>query len=155
MVCWPDKVASFGMFILKLKRWDERPDKEDNVQAVIGQVYGRTADIKDATIFAIAPAMIPGYGMGNALEMHTQDKAGGDLTTFFNTTQQYLAALRERPEIATAYSTFDIKYPQWQRGCGRGEMQAGRNHSGCCSINPFRLLRRAICVEYQPLLEGV
>ena len=97
--------SSFGMFILKLKHWDERPDKEDNVQAVIGQVYGRTADIKDATIFAIAPAMIPGYGMGNALEMHTQDKAGGDLTTFFNTTQQYLAALRERPEIATAYST--------------------------------------------------
>ena len=86
--------SSFGMFILKLKHWDERPDKEDNVQAVIGQVYGRTADIKDATIFAIAPAMIPGYGMGNALEMHTQDKAGGDLTTFFNTTQQYLAALR-------------------------------------------------------------
>ena len=81
---------------------------------MIGQVYGRTADIKDATIFAIAPAMIPGYGMGNALEMHTQDKAGGDLTTFFNTTQQYLAALRERPEIATAYSTFDIKYPQWR-----------------------------------------
>ncbi len=106
--------SSFGMFILKLKHWDERPDKEDNVQAVIGQVYGRTADIKDATIFAIAPAMIPGYGMGNALEMHTQDKAGGDLTTFFNTTQQYLAALRERPEIATAYSTFDIKYPQWR-----------------------------------------
>ncbi|WP_297905584.1 efflux RND transporter permease subunit [uncultured Parabacteroides sp.] len=106
--------SSFGMFILKLKHWDERPDKEDNVQAVIEQVYGRTADIKDATIFAIAPAMIPGYGMGNALEMHTQDKAGGDLTTFFNTTQQYLAALRERPEIATAYSTFDIKYPQWR-----------------------------------------
>ena len=107
---------------------------------MIGQVYGRTADIKDATIFAIAPAMIPGYGMGNALEMHTQDKAGGDLTTFFNTTQQYLAALRERPEIATAYST-SISSTAMARGCGRGEMQAGRNHSGCCSIN-FRLLRR-------------
>ena len=105
---------SFGMFILKLKHWDERPDKEDNVQAVIGQVYGRTADIKDATIFAIAPAMIPGYGMGNALEMYMQDKKGGDLTEFFNTTQQYLAALRERPEIAAAYSTFAINYPQWE-----------------------------------------
>ena len=93
--------------------------------------------------------MIPGYGMGNALEMHTQDKAGGDLTTFFNTTQQYLAALRERPEIATAYSTFDIKYPQWRVDVDAGEMQTGRNHSGCCFINPFRLLRRAICVEYQ------
>lgn len=104
---------SFGMFILKLKPWDERPDKEDAVQAVIGQIYGRTADIKDASVFAIAPGMIPGYGMGNALEMHMQDKTDGDLTTFFNTTQQYLAVLRERPEIAMAYSTFSINYPQW------------------------------------------
>ena len=104
---------SFGMFILKLKPWDERPDKEDAVQTVIGQIYGRTADIKDASVFAIAPGMIPGYGMGNALEMHMQDKTDGDLTTFFNTTQQYLAVLRERPEIAMAYSTFSINYPQW------------------------------------------
>lgn len=105
---------SFGMFILKLKPWDERTAKEDHVQSVIGQVYGRTADIKDANIFAMAPGMIPGYGMGNALEMYMQDKKGSDLTEFFNTTQQYLAALRERPEIAAAYSTFAINYPQWE-----------------------------------------
>lgn len=104
---------SFGMLILKLKHWDERPDKEDNVQAVIGQVYGRTADIKDASVFAISPGMIPGYGMGNALELHMQDKMGGDINTFFTTTQQYLGALNQRPEIAMAYSTFDIRYPQW------------------------------------------
>ena len=30
--------SSFGMLILKLKPWDERPNDEDNVQAVIGQV---------------------------------------------------------------------------------------------------------------------
>jgi 2A0602: RND transporter, hydrophobe/amphiphile efflux-1 (HAE1) family len=35
---------SFGMLILKLKPWDEREGKENDVQAVIGQVYGRTAD---------------------------------------------------------------------------------------------------------------
>ena len=105
--------SSFGMLILKLKPWDERPGKEDNVQAVIEQVYGSTMDIKDATVFAISPGMIPGYGMGNALEMHVQDKQGGDVTTFFQTTQQYLGALNQRPEIAMAYSTFDVRYPQW------------------------------------------
>ena len=104
---------TFGMIVMKLKPWDERTKKEDQVQAVIGQIYARTADIKDATIFAIAPGMIPGYGMGNALELHMQDKMGGDIGTFFNTTQQYLGALNQRPEIAMAYSTFDIRYPQW------------------------------------------
>lgn len=104
---------SFGMFIIKLKPWDERPDRTDNVQAVIGQIYGRTADIKDASVFAMSPGMIPGYGMGNSLEMHMQDKAGGELTPFFNNTQSYLAALMARPEIQMAYSTFNINYPQW------------------------------------------
>ena len=105
--------SSFGMLILKLKPWDERPGDEDNVQSVIGQVYARTADIKDASVFAISPGMILGYGMGNALELHMQDKMGGDMNEFFTTTQQYLGALNQRPEISMAYSTFDVRYPQW------------------------------------------
>lgn len=106
--------SSFGMLVLKLKNWSERPKEEDNVQAVIGQIYGRTADIKDASIFAISPGMIPGYGMGNALELHMQDKMGGEVTDFFTTTQQYLGALNQRPEISMAYSSFDVRYPQWK-----------------------------------------
>ena len=105
--------SSFGMLILKLKPWDERSGDEDNVQSVIGQVYARTADIKDASVFAISPGMIPGYGMGNALELHMQDKMSGDMNEFFTTTQQYLGALNQRPEISMAYSTFDVRYPQW------------------------------------------
>lgn len=106
--------SSFGMFIVKLKPWDERKANEDQVQSVIAQIYGRTADIKDAQVFAISPGMIPGYGMGNALELHMQDKSGGDVSNFYLTTQQYLAALNQRPEISMAYSTFDIRYPQWK-----------------------------------------
>ncbi len=104
---------SFGMIILKLKPWDERTDDEDQVQAVINQIYARTADIKDATVFAIAPGMIPGYGMGNALDLNIQDKQGGDINTFFRTTHQNLGVRNQRPEISKAYSTFDVRYPQW------------------------------------------
>lgn len=102
-----------GMFILKLKSWDDRPGAENSVNSVIGQVYGRTADLKDVRIFAMAPGMIPGYGMGNGFEMHMQDKTGGDMTQFFNTTQAYLAELRKRPEIGSVFSSFSINYPQW------------------------------------------
>ena len=60
------------MAIIKLKDWDERPNKEDDVNAVIGQIYGRTADIKDAQIFAVAPPMISGYGTSTGFSMHLQ-----------------------------------------------------------------------------------
>ena len=46
--------SSYAMGIVKLKNWDERPNPEDEVHAVIGQIYARTADIKNATIFAVA-----------------------------------------------------------------------------------------------------
>ncbi|MDO4165420.1 MAG: efflux RND transporter permease subunit [Bacteroides sp.] len=105
--------TSFGMIILKLKPWEERTSSKDQVQAIINEVYARTADIKDATVFAMAPGMIPGYGTGNALDVNMQDRLGGDIGTFYETTQKYLAALNARPEIAMAYSTFDVRYPQW------------------------------------------
>lgn len=102
-----------GMIIVKLKPWEERTEREDHVQGIIQEIYRRTADIKDATIFAVSPGMIPGYGMGNSMEIHTQDRLGGDVNTFFQTTQQYINALNQRPEISRAYTTFDVRYPQW------------------------------------------
>ena len=104
---------SAGMFILRLKDWDERTAKEDQVNAVIAQVYARTADVKDAVVFAMSPGMIPGYGTGNALDVNLQDKTGGDFTQFYTYTQQYIAQLNQRPEVKRAYSSFAINYPQW------------------------------------------
>ena len=105
---------SAGMFIVRLKEWEERTAPEDQLQAIIGQIYARTASIKDATVFAMAPGMIPGYGMGNSLDVNVQDKTGGDLTTFYNYTSAYIDALNNRPEIGRAYSTFDVRFPQWK-----------------------------------------
>ena len=105
--------TSYGMCIIKLKDWDERPDKEDAVNAVINQIYARTADIKDAQLFAVAPPMISGYGTSTGFSMNLQDKTGGDLTDFYNIYLQFIAALNQRPEIARAYSTFNINFPQY------------------------------------------
>ena len=105
--------SSYGMCIIKLKDWEERPEKEDAVQAVIGQIYARTADIKAASIFAVAPPMISGYGTSTGFSMHLQDRAGGDLTDFYNVYLKFIAALNQRPEIQMAYSTFNINFPQY------------------------------------------
>ncbi|MFR5757940.1 MAG: hypothetical protein ACLUE2_06145 [Bacteroides cellulosilyticus] len=46
--------------------------------------------------------MIPGYGMGNSLELNLQDKTGGDMETFYQSVMQFLGALNQRPEVAMA-----------------------------------------------------
>ena len=72
-----------------------------------------TSDVKDARVFAMAPGMIPGYGMGNGFDLQMQDRTDGSVEDFFNVTQSFLAELRQRPEVASAYSPFDIRFPQW------------------------------------------
>lgn len=102
-----------GTFIVRLKDWDERKGKADSKDAVIGQVMARTADIKNAQIFAFAPPMIMGYGMTNGLEIYVQDQKGGDIETLFSYTKDFTAALNARPEIQSAVTTFDTRFPQY------------------------------------------
>ncbi|MDD5814810.1 MAG: efflux RND transporter permease subunit [Bacteroidales bacterium] len=106
--------SSAAMAIIKLKNWEERTDASQSAQAIIGQIYGRTADIKGASIFAMQPGMIPGYGMGNSVELNMQDRSGGDMTQFYNSTMQYVRALNQRPEVQMAYTTFALNFPQWE-----------------------------------------
>lgn len=106
--------SSGAMSIVRLHNWEERRDPSLSADAIIRQIYMRTADIKGASIFAMSPGMIPGYGMGNSVELHLQDKAGGDVNTFFAHSQEFMGALNQRPEVAMAYSTFSLSYPQWE-----------------------------------------
>lgn len=106
--------ASAGMYIVRLENWEKRKDPSLSAQSIINQIYARTADIKDASIFAMSPGMIPGYGTGNSVDLNLQDKTGGDITEFYNYAMQYMGALNQRPEIRMAYTTFALNFPQWQ-----------------------------------------
>ena len=106
--------TSAGMYIVRLKNWSERTDPSQSAAAIIGQIYARTADIKDASVFAMSPGMIPGYGTGNSIDLNLQDKNGGDITTFYNYAMQYMGALNQRPEISMAYTTFALNFPMWE-----------------------------------------
>lgn len=106
--------ASAGMYIVKLENWEKRKDPSLSAQSIINQIYARTADIKDASVFAMSPGMIPGYGTGNSIDLNLQDKTGGDITEFYNYAMQYMGALNQRPEVRMAYTTFALNFPQWQ-----------------------------------------
>ena len=102
-----------GTFIVRLKPWSERKGKENSKDAVIGQIFGRTADIKNAQVYAYAPPMIMGYGASNGLEIYVQDRKGEDIATLFEHTRAFIQGLNERPEIQSALTTFDTRFPQY------------------------------------------
>ncbi len=106
--------ASHGMFIIKLKHWDERPGKENSVDAISEEIYQRTAHIKNASIFVFSPPMISGYGTGNSFELYLQDRSGKGIDELSKVTNDFIAVLNQRPEIQIAFTSFSAKFPQYR-----------------------------------------
>lgn len=104
--------TSYGNLIVRLKPWDDRKGKEHTANAVMARLNAQFAQIKEAQIFCFQPGMIPGYGMGNSVELYVQDKTGGDNEVFYNQTMQFINALNQRPEVAMAYTSYAINFPQ-------------------------------------------
>ena len=106
--------SSHGMFIIKLKHWDERQDEESSVDAISEEIYRHTAGIKNANIFVFSPPMISGYGTGNSFELYIQDRSGKGIDALSKVTDGFLAELNKRPEIQIAYTSFSANFPQYR-----------------------------------------
>ncbi|MGM9779538.1 MAG: efflux RND transporter permease subunit [Prevotella sp.] len=104
--------TSYGTVIISLHDWDERKGKEHTADAVTARLNAEFAKIKEAQVFTFQPAMIPGYGMGNSLELNLQDKTGGDMSTFYASTMKFIEALNKRPEVGMAYTSYAMNFPQ-------------------------------------------
>ncbi|MGM9833907.1 MAG: efflux RND transporter permease subunit [Candidatus Limisoma sp.] len=106
--------SSHGMFIIKLKHWDERKGEQGTVEAVRQEIYRRTAKIKGANVFAFSPPMIAGYGTGDSFEVYIQDRSGKGVEALSGVTSDFLAKLNQRPEVQMAYTSFSTNFPQYR-----------------------------------------
>ncbi|WP_375419082.1 efflux RND transporter permease subunit [uncultured Hymenobacter sp.] len=104
--------SSYGIVIMKLKPWDQRTKQP--IAATIGQLFARTAGIRDAKIIFFSPPTLQGFGNSNGFEVQVQDRAGGDIAELGRVSQQFIAALSARPEILFASTGFNPNFPQYE-----------------------------------------
>ena len=105
--------SSSGMIVIQLKDWSERKGKEHSSTALMERLNRDMRQVTDAEVFVMAPSMIDGYGTGNAVELYLQDKKGGDIRDFYDVSQDFFAALNQRPEVMAAFSSFKVDYVQY------------------------------------------
>ena len=105
--------TSTGSFMIRLHDWEDRPEKEDHIDAVIAEIHRRTDDITSADIMVYTRGMIPGYGASSGFEVYIQDQKGGKLDDLEKITKQFIAELNKRPEISRAKTSFDSKFPMY------------------------------------------
>ena len=127
--------ASHGMFIVKLKHWDERQGKENSVEAISNEIYRRTSYIKNCNLFVFSPPMISGYGTGNSFELYLQDRSGKGIDELSKVTTNFLEELNKRPEVQIAYTSFSANFPQYQVDVDEAQCQrAGTTTEAVLSV---------------------
>ena len=106
--------SSYAMIICRLKPFIERTEKDQQVTAIVNKIYAMTAGITEARIVIYAPPMVPGFGISGGFEFQLQDRKGSEIKDFEAISNQFLAALNQRPEIRYAMTPFNTNFPQYE-----------------------------------------
>ncbi|MNK76178.1 Efflux pump membrane transporter BepE [compost metagenome] len=106
--------GSYGFTVLRLKDWKDRKEKNQSVDAIVGELFGRVSVIKDARILFFTPPSVQGFGSADGFEFKIQDKGDDDWSTVSKVSNEFLAALAKRPEIQYAMTNFNPNFPQYQ-----------------------------------------
>ncbi|MFN8319483.1 MAG: efflux RND transporter permease subunit [Saprospiraceae bacterium] len=103
--------ATYGTALINLKPWE---DRKVSVDDVIATLEAKTKNIKDAQIEFFPPPAVPGYGNASGFELRLLDQTGSsDFKKMEEVVKQFVVDLRNRPEIASAFTIFDASFPQY------------------------------------------
>jgi HAE1 family hydrophobic/amphiphilic exporter-1 len=118
--------SSRGLFFTRLKPWDERPGKDQSMEAVLGKVNGEFQKIQDAIVLALNLPPIPGFSATGGFELQLQEKTGGKISIndFLANAQEILAKANKNPALGgKSYTQFTAGTPQLQVDFNRDQLQ--------------------------------
>ena len=102
-----------GFFFVSFKPWDERPSQALSARGLVDRLNRALAtQVPEAAAFAFMPPSIPGLGNAGGFSFWLQDRSGGSVDILDQNLQKFLAASRQRPELAGVASQFSAAVPQ-------------------------------------------
>lgn len=105
--------ASYNaFFFVTLAEWKDRQKREEQYKAVQQRLNRDLAGLPEAIAFSFSPPAIPGVGTSGGFTFVLEDRAGRDVRFLDENLQVFLAAARQRPEIAGLSTTFLPSVPQ-------------------------------------------
>jgi hydrophobe/amphiphile efflux-1 (HAE1) family protein len=104
---------NFGTVFVRLHPWEERHGKALHVTGIMASLRPKFAEIPEAIIFPFNIPTISGFGASAGFKMLLQDRSGTlTVDQLGAESRKFLAAARERPELANLFTSFDPSYPQ-------------------------------------------
>jgi len=101
-----------AFFFVTLKPWDERTKREEQYREIEARLNQNLSQLPTGIAFDFSPPSIPGVGNAGGFTFVLEDRSGKDIQFLAQNLNTFLTALRKRPEIGLAASTFIPGVPQ-------------------------------------------
>ncbi|MDR6808524.1 HAE1 family hydrophobic/amphiphilic exporter-1 [Dyadobacter sp. BE34] len=105
--------SPYGVGFIRMKPKEQRGEVQDFNQ-IVGMMSQQVRSVNDANAFFFTFPTVDGFGNVSGFEFMLQDRGNGSLEKLSNTTNAFIGALMQRPEIAYAFTTFATGNPQFQ-----------------------------------------
>ncbi|WP_342083703.1 efflux RND transporter permease subunit [Dyadobacter sp. OTU695] len=104
--------SPYGVGFIRMKPKAERGEVQDFNQ-IVGMMSQQVRAVNDANAFFFTFPTVDGFGNVSGFEFMLQDRGNGSLEKLSTTTNAFIGALMQRPEIAYAFTTFATGNPQF------------------------------------------
>jgi HAE1 family hydrophobic/amphiphilic exporter-1 len=101
-----------SFFFVTFKPWSDRTSAKEHYAAIKAHLNAELSKIPEGTAFAFAPPSIPGVGTAGGFTFVLEDRAGKDITFLAANVAKFMAAARQRKELAGMSTTFLPAVPQ-------------------------------------------
>lgn len=159
--------SSAGIMPVKLDDIQNRTTDETSVYTVIKKLNILGSQTPEANIMAFNQAVLPGLSNTGSLSLYIMDTTGHDTDVMASDVQKVLGQIRQRPEIATIYTTFTNQTPALQFDVDRAKAEslnvpvssvftALQANLGGSEVNDFNLLGKTwkVVIQADPKYRG-
>jgi HAE1 family hydrophobic/amphiphilic exporter-1 len=103
---------NYGMAIITLDNWSERPGPEQAAWGILRQLQPRLAQIREAVAFGFLPPTIQGLGAAGGFQLELQDRGGTGLNVLEQIANDVVARGNASPVITRLNQSFRASVPQ-------------------------------------------
>ncbi|MBD2019151.1 efflux RND transporter permease subunit [Leptolyngbya sp. FACHB-36] len=114
-----------AVFFVKLKPWEERKGGEASAFGIIRRVNREISPtIPGARIIAVNAPPVDGLGSAGGLEFFIQNRAAAPIEQLISSSDDFLKAARQRPELTSVFTQFTNATPMMQIEVDRNQAKA-------------------------------
>ncbi|MBV8904859.1 MAG: efflux RND transporter permease subunit, partial [Acidobacteriia bacterium] len=105
--------TSYNAFgFISMKEWGGRTTRAQQFQAIKARLNAELSKLPEGVAFGFSPPAIPGVGTSGGFTFILEDRSGADVKFLSDNLTKFVAAARQRPEIAGLTTTFLPSVPQ-------------------------------------------